>query len=328
MKPLPRGIWRRGGVYWIDLTLPRELAEEHGVPRRLREPAGTDLRAAQRFLAQRRREIRDRTWVPRQPDPEAPRRRPGKPTLREYAARWLERRAGSIRTVADEATRLRLYVLPTLGDRPIDEITREDVRLLVQGLVADGHLSPRSINHVYSDARGIYRRALAEGLVDRTPCTLRHERDGSELPAKVDRDPAWRRSAVYTIEEVDALCLDSRIPWDQRIVWCLLAWTGMRLGEAVGRRWRDLDTGAIPLARLVVDTQGDGQPLKVERPREVPVHPRLREELEAWRREGFALFFGRHPAPDDFIVPSRFDGVRVCRRSPVSVGIGPGAPKS
>jgi hypothetical protein len=80
-----------------------------------------------------------------------------------------------------------------------------------------------------------------------------------------------------------------------------------RLGEVVGMRWRDLDTDAPGLWRWALRTQYDGEALKTERPRDVPIHPELRRILEAWRREGWSRYMGRHPRPGDFVTP-RLDG--------------------
>jgi integrase len=85
----------------------------------------------------------------------------------------------------------------------------------------------------------------------------------------------------------------------------LLFLTGMRHGEAVGRRWRDLDDSALPLGALSVATQYRDEPLKTKTPRVVPVHPVLAELLTAWKCSGFKQFFLLEPRPEDFIVPSR-----------------------
>src|SRR5690606_24932853 len=58
--------------------------------------------------------------------------------------------------------------------------------------------------------------------------------------------------------------------------------------------------------------QYDSKPLKTECPRIVPVHPELHRILTEWAVEGFELYTGVRPTPDDFIVPnmSRWAQVR------------------
>jgi integrase len=98
---------------------------------------------------------------------------------------------------------------------------------------------------------------------------------------------------------------------------------GMRLGEVSGRRFRDYDDKAVPLGQLLVATQYDDKDLKGDRPsREVPVHPTLAKVLAEWRLHGFALVYGRHPTPEDFIVPKRAIGRN---RLGNRLGITPGA---
>jgi len=55
---------------------------------------------------------------------------------------------------------------------------------------------------------------------------------------------------------------------------------------------------------MTVLDQYDQKVLKTERPRKVPVHPKLAEALQAWAAEGFELYTGHRPQPDDFIVPN------------------------
>ncbi len=40
----------------------------------------------------------------------------------------------------------------------------------------------------------------------------------------------------------------------------------------------------------------------------LPIHPALEKVPREWRRDGFARMFGRPPAPDDLVVPSRGKG--------------------
>jgi hypothetical protein len=55
---------------------------------------------------------------------------------------------------------------------------------------------------------------------------------------------------------------------------------------------------------MAIRDQYNGRPLKTERPRVVPVHPELGSVLAAWMADGFELYTGHRPEPDDFIVPN------------------------
>jgi hypothetical protein len=71
------------------------------------------------------------------------------------------------------------------------------------------------------------------------------------LPKKVDKDPTWRVTAIYTREEIEKLISDRRIAEDRRVLHALKALGGLRHGEAAGRR--------------------------------VPVHPTLARVLSEWK---------------------------------------------
>ena len=112
----------------------------------------------------------------------------------------------------------------------------------------------------------------------------------------------------YRLHEAVALMTDPRIPADRRMLHTLQALTGMRIGEACGRRWRDYDRGTPGLGAMHVWSQYDDQPLKTgravhEKERFVPVHPALAKALAHWRLSGFAQLYGRPATDDDFIVP-------------------------
>jgi hypothetical protein len=94
-----------------------------------------------------------------------------------------------------------------------------------------------------------------------------------------------------------------------RLFLIMAFYTGMRLGEIAGRRFRDWLTHE-PLTCLRVHTQYNDQPLKTDdeemvRPRWIPVHPELEKALKAWWEGGFELHTRRPPTPDDFIFPTR-----------------------
>lgn len=309
-KSLGGGVYRRGQVQWIWYVADGE---------RVYESAQTaDKRAAQSKLAQRRREIREGTWVhPRGGEPSIAR-----VTLRQYIEAWLDRRrAAKVRTVEAEANRLEVHVLPflverrggkvALGDLPLSEVTRPMVRAVMAKLAqhvsaATGELlAARTQLHVYGALRVALADAVDDGLIASSPCSLKRRK--GELPTLRDADPEWRARSVYSCEEAESLIYSSAIPGDRRVYFALGLFCGLRSGEIAARRWRDI-APATPLAKLTVASQivdGDERELKVGERREVPVHPALADCLDAWRRDGWAQWFGRAPGPNDFIVPSR-----------------------
>src|SRR5207245_889900 len=143
---------------------------------------------------------------------------------------------------------------------------------------------------------------------ERDPCVLPR---GTLKKAK----GAGTKRLPYSKENLIKLITGAKTP-DARVWNALAIFTGMREGEVCGRRWRDWDRDSKPLGSLMLTTQYDDQPLKMEdetgdQPRVIPVHPTLAALLEWWWREGWEFVFLRKPTPDDFIVPRRGRGRKV-----------------
>ncbi len=119
----------------------------------------------------------------------------------QYAARWLKgREALHLASHKDEAARLKNHVLPKLGHLELTEVRPRHIREFVLGL-RQGALAPRTVHHVYQVTALVFRTAIAEELIDATPCVLTK----GILPKKVDKDPEWRAQAIYTRDEVERI---------------------------------------------------------------------------------------------------------------------------
>ena len=198
-------------------------------------------------------------------------------TVARYAARWIEeRKARGISAAHDDGTRLRLHVLPTIGELPLEEIRPKHIRDLIKHLRQSTTLAPRSVRHVYGVLHVMFRDATVDELIPTNPCILKR----SDLPKLIDKDPTWRAGAVFTRSELELLLSDDRIPWDRRMMYALMGLAGLRFGEAAALRWRCYDPSLEPLGRLHIVTSYSTRArrekaTKTEQPRLVPVHPVL-----------------------------------------------------
>jgi len=257
------------------------------------EHAGTNKQAAIRLLARRRREAAKGVQRSRDASPRT--------HLDTYAKRWHSRqkRIGKRNTDRELASYTR-HVSPLIGSMPVAEIKPLDVLELGETLIARGRLSPKSVRNCIGVVSSIFRLAVLEGAVDVNPVS-QAPRDG--LPSMGSGG-----GETYTRREALALVADPRIGRDRRVLCAMQMFTGMRIGETCGRRWRDWVPDTTPLGSLRVHTQYGDQPLKTAKtgdPKErmVPVHPELAKVLECWQREGFERVYGRPPKEEDFIVP-------------------------
>ena len=240
-------------------------------------------------------------------------------TVRSFAEAWLAKR--DTETAADDRGRIYNHILPALGHIPLTELRPRQVREFVEALTkkkrqgnrrkdgslvpTDELLAPRTVRHVYGTLRVMLNDAVADELIASSPCVLK-----DELPAKRDKDRTWRRTAVFTRDEVEAIIAAESTPDDRRVLASLMFLGAMRFGEAAALTWRDYDQTCEPLGKLVIEKSYSTKKRKVkgtktENPREMPVHPTLAQILAAWRDSGFEQLTGRSPRPDDPIVPSR-----------------------
>jgi integrase len=227
-------------------------------------------------------------------------------TVARYAAKWVEERKKRVRTWKNDETTLRLHVLPDLGAMRLDEVRAAHVVKLVHGWRArtgEDRMSPKSVYNNYSTVQAMFRDAELDDLLQGTPCRLTKY----QLGPKVDSNPEWRKTAVFTREEVEALISDERLPLDRRAYYALLGVAGLRYGEASGLRWRNalISVPEYPgsLSMLFVAFSYDHPFAKGNVTRPVPVHTTLAAILGEWKLAGWAKMMGRDPTSEDLVIP-------------------------
>ncbi len=185
------------------------------------------------------------------------------------------RRRRSPRTVEHYESQLRLHVLPVLGRRAAAELTVADVRRLLDAL-AGKKLAPRSRGGLLGILSSVLTYGVRQGVV-----THNVVRD----LGRDDRPGGQRKSEprYLSSEEIDVLL--TLMSDTFRPVAATCAYAGLRLSEALGLRWRDVDFDA---GTLTVDAQlgADGRrvPLKTAASAAtVPLLPKLAAELRAHR---------------------------------------------
>jgi len=249
-------------------------------------------------------------------------------TVRRWAEIWIkEQRERGVETVGDYEARLRDHVLPVIGTMRLDQVRVSHIAALVAALKNKRkkrsrnyeRLAPKTIRHIYFAAHSLFERAVRRDLIASNPCRL----ERGELPAKIDKDPGWRPTAIYRREEVEVLISAPAIPEWRRVFYAMLFLTGARFGEISARRWRDYIADETPLGRLIVSSSFQSKTkreksTKTGQTREVPVHPTLAAILAEWKLGGWERAMGRRPTENDLIVPFPVDGehldVQVMRR--------------
>jgi integrase len=304
--PLPRGIHvrklaRGGEAFWISFQYDKQ---------QILERAGSTLTAAVELLALRTKQVREGSYVPGIKGNAS-----ASITLLEYAKRWLTRRMqDGVRTWKDDESRLRLHVVPYLGRVPIAELKRVHIMQWLDALRKTS-LAPKSQENVLGVLHSLLDFAVAEDLLASNPASKKY------LPKQMlPKSESARHVAPFSREETIALMSDPRLDAESRIIYQLAAFTGMRLGEVAGLRWRDIATDAKTLWRIELKSQYDGASLKTNNTRSIPVHPELAKALARWKLEGFPLSVGRASRPDDFVVTSASYRARVAHHTKSTIG--------
>lgn len=300
MPPEPKGLRKRRGIWYAVLRVDGRQREE--------STRSSDLREARAYRARRLRELaegaesRDR-W-----------------TLERYALEsWAPERATTIRSWRDEERWLRKWILPALGQTIVGDLRPQDVATWIVGLRASG-LAARSVRNAHSVLVALLAHAEFHESVRRNPATA------ARLPSKSLPLVGRSKEPAFTRAQARALVSDPEVEWSWRIVYAIAAFTGARCGEAVGRRWRDLQARE-PLAALRIASQYNDEPLKGARDEDTaerlaPVHPELGRILDEWRRVGWERHFGRLPRGEDWIVPGDLEATRPLSRRQVTHAIG------
>ncbi len=152
-------------------------------------------------------------------------------TFSEAAAEWLrfirEDRARKPSTLVDDESALRAHLLPAFGDRELESILPAEIEAWRRSLTG---LSNRSKNKLLIQMHGIFRRAQVVWDVAVNPL------------ARVEKHPMRSSGdiAVFSPEEVWALVRASASEQDGAL-FLTAAFTGLRMGELLALRWRDVD---------------------------------------------------------------------------------------
>jgi integrase len=155
----------------------------------------------------------------------------GRQTLASYAATWLEARLVRGRPLAAMTRQgyqglLRRNILPALGSVPIASITTDVVRSWYSGVITA--TSADQAAKSYRLLRAILNTAAEDSRISRNPCRLR----GAGIERTSER-PMVDTELVFALADA----IDPRL----RALVLLAAFAGLRTGELLGLRRRDVD---------------------------------------------------------------------------------------
>jgi integrase len=243
--------------------------------------------------------------APKRPTP-AGQRASGAVTFGEACAEWLRyieherKRAPS--TLADYRSSVRAWLLPGFGaETPVGAFDTATIDGWRGKLLADARLSPRSIQKLLTLLHGVLKRAKRLGWIAANPAA-----DAERVSVK--------RSGEFNVlapVQVAAVARAAESVQDGA-AFTVAAFTGLRLGELIALRWRDIDFAKRLVHVRGSYTLGRQGPPKSGHVRSVPLIDQAMEPLDRLSRRG--LF----TAPDDLVfagvLGSHLDGSALRKR--------------
>lgn len=217
----------------------------------------------------------------------------GKLTLKEAANEWLAgAESGEITSRKGERFKpstlrtyrhdLEAFILPRFAARKLSDIKPDDLEALIRKLRASG-LSGSKVRNIIVPLQAIYRHWRRQVPVNPTV--------GLDLPR-----PSSPRDRAASPEE--AIRLIDALPEEDRTLWAVAFFGGLRRGEIRGLEDQDvdLDGNLIHVRRGWDDKEGAVDPKSRKGERVVPIPSILRRYLLEQRartgRRGSDLFFG------------------------------------
>ncbi len=151
----------------------------------------------------------------------------------EYFSRWLDLKRDSIvaTTFDDYSRNGRLYILPYLGNRFLRKIKVGDINSLFITLTNQG-VGGRTKEYVYTTLRMMFSDAIREGAVSINPCVV----------AKRPSAQNHRKANILSPTEL-ATFLEIAKDTPYYVLYLVAVTTGLRLGELLGLRLRNVDLG-------------------------------------------------------------------------------------
>jgi integrase len=227
---------------------------------------GWNRRRAEDELANVLADVRRGIWQPPNAVPKAgPPKAPPDPTFGEFSREWLEGVAPSLkeRTQEEYGWRLEGHLVPFFAEHRLSEITIQEVdryRLMkVRDMKARDErrkaqlrkpkskrgpavrpFSQVSINKTINLLATIMDQAIEYGYIDRNPSRGRKRLLKEPKPSRTYLQPEQVAALLSAAGELDA----NRRKDDNRRrlpMLAMLALAGLRIGEALNLRWRDID---------------------------------------------------------------------------------------
>jgi integrase len=221
------------------------------------------------------------------------------PIFQEYAGKFLERYSQPEQhkesTQESYESVLRLHLYPTLKNKPLDQITKEDVKDLIS-LKLDSGLSKSTVKLTKAYLSSILSEAVDDDIISMNPARSLGKKFMKVFNGK---DPAKDINPLTPIELKTLLDTVETHYTEHYPLFLLLARTGMRIGEALALQWGDVDfagrfiTVSKSLVRGRISTPKSGKARRVDV--SLQLLDALKHHKLASKKKGLSLGLGDAP---------------------------------
>lgn len=224
------GVYRRGGRYVVTFRDPsgkprKRFAKTYNEAKRLKSALSADVE---------RGEYREVSRV----------------TFAEYAKDWIESYAGRTRTGIREETRadyrkrLEQDAIPFLGRMRLSTIEARDLDALAAHVASRG-VKPNTVRLSLAPVKALLATAHQRGEIRSNPAAGYRTRYTSPIVEQGDDEESTDKVKAMSEDELGRLF--ASIPDEWQLFFEFLVQSGLRIGEAVELRWKDLDLGTRKL---------------------------------------------------------------------------------
>jgi integrase len=202
-------------------------------------------------------------------------------TMTEYSKRWLGLIASSVKPGTKDSydLHLRLHILPVFGATKVRQMTRGRIRaFLAEKLTTK--LSRSTVRITHATLRVMLNSAMDDGVILANPA----DRLGRQL--RLTTSAKHREQEIKAFDRVQLAKFIQKAREHEPRYFALfftLARTGLRLGEAFGLQWQDLDFDAREIRILRAISRGEVGTPKSGRTRVVDMSQELHAVLRRLR---------------------------------------------
>jgi integrase len=181
-------------------------------------------------------------------------------------------------TIQDYRIMLAAHLEPFFGGKPLERVSADDVLAYIKAKTRAG-LSMKTITNHLSFLHSIFSFAIKRRWTTANPVAA------VDRPRTGDSDPDIRFLTIKEFEALLAAVPDDLLGATERPLYLAATTTGLRQGELLALRWRDVDFSAGAIRCRQRYTRGAfGSPKSRRSSRAVPLSDRLANVLKAHRK--------------------------------------------